>query len=76
MVALLGPLFQVQAQGPAPTWNWAHQGQSTSTAWPYDMAVDATGNTYVVGVLYGTMTLDNGLELASSATNDADGFLV
>jgi outer membrane protein assembly factor BamB len=40
------------------------------------MAVDAAGNTYVVGVLYGTMTLDNGLQLVASATNDADGFVV
>lgn len=66
----------VQAQVPAPTWNWAHQANGTGTAWPFDMAVDAAGNTYVVGILYGTMTLDNGQQLASSATNDADGFLI
>jgi hypothetical protein len=66
----------VQAQTVAPSWNWAHQSQGTSTAWPYDMAVDAAGNTYVVGTLYGTMTLDNGVQLAPSTTNDADGFVV
>jgi hypothetical protein len=74
VTALLGQPSRVQAQ--APSWQWAHQGQGTGTAWPYDMAVDAAGNTYVVGTLYGTMTLDNGLQLASSATNDADGFVV
>ena len=67
---------QGQGQGPAPTWGWAHQAQGTSTAWPYDMAVDAAGNTYVVGALYGAMTLDDGTRLASSSINDSDGFLV
>lgn len=74
LAALLGYASPGQAQ--APTWDWAHQGQGTGTAWPFDMAVDAAGNTYVVGILYGTMTLDDGTQLASSATNDADGFLV
>jgi hypothetical protein len=76
MLVLLGQPLRVHAQGATPTWNWAHQGQGTGTAWPFDMAVDAAGNTYVVGILYGTMTLDNGLQLASSAFNDADGFIV
>jgi hypothetical protein len=57
----------------APAWNWAHQGTG---AWPEDMAVDAAGNTYVVGTLYGTVTMDNGMQLASSDINDADGYLI
>jgi hypothetical protein len=56
IVALLSQPNCVHAQALGPTWTWAHQGQGTGTAWPYDMAVDAAGNTYVVGVLYGTMT--------------------
>ena len=74
VLAALGICFRAQAQ--APTWNWAHQANGTGTAWPFDMAVDAAGNTYVVGVLYGAMTLDNGQQLATSAFNDADGFLI
>jgi hypothetical protein len=55
---------------------WAKSFSGSSPDWPLDIAVDATGNVYTVGLFQGTVDFDPGAAVSNITTfGGTDGFL-